>query len=59
MLNALLVGLLVSLVIECSQLTLKRGVFDVDDLFNNSVGALIGGAIVWFTTIGSRLRVHG
>ena len=57
-LNALLVGLLVSLVIECSQLTLKRGVFDVDDLFNNSVGALIGGAIVWFTTIGSRLRAN-
>ena len=58
-LKALLVGLLVSLVIECSQLIWKRGTFDVDDLFNNAVGALIGGAIVWFTTIGSRLRVHG
>lgn len=31
-LKALLVGLLVSLTIELSQLTWKRGVFDIDDL---------------------------
>lgn len=58
-LKSLLIGLSVSLIIEFSQLVMKRGVFDVDDLFNNTLGALIGGAIVWFTTIGSRLRVHG
>ena len=45
-LKALIAGLLVSLVIECSQFALNRGVFDVDDLFNNTLGALIGGAIV-------------
>lgn len=44
-LKALLVGLLVSLVIECSQLIWSRGTFDVDDLFNNSLGALVGGGI--------------
>lgn len=45
-LKALLVGLSVSLVIECSQLVWHRGTFDVDDLFNNAVGALVGGLIV-------------
>ena len=45
-LKALLVGLSVSLVIECSQLVWHRGTFDVDDLFNNAVGALAGGLIV-------------
>lgn len=44
--KALLVGMLVSLVIEFSQLFWHRGVFDVDDLFNNAVGALTGGLIV-------------
>lgn len=42
-LTALLVGLLVSLAVECSQLVWKKGVFDVDDIFNNAVGALLGG----------------
>ena len=46
-LKALLVGLLVSLTIEFSQLTWKRGVFDIDDLFNNSLGAFIGGLLVF------------
>lgn len=44
--KALLIGLLVSIVIEGSQFMWHRGVFDVDDLFNNTVGALIGGMIV-------------
>ena len=44
--KALLAGLLMSLMIESSQLIWKRGVFDVDDLVNNAVGAVIGG-IVW------------
>ena len=43
--KALLVGLLVSLTIEFSQLIWHRGVFDVNDLFNNALGALIGGLI--------------
>ena len=43
--KALLVGLLVSLTIEFSQLIWHRGVFDVNDLFNNVLGALIGGVI--------------
>lgn len=36
------VGLAFSLFIEVVQLTLARGVFDVDDLFCNSLGATIG-----------------
>ena len=43
--KALLAGLLVSLTIELSQLIWHRGVFDVNDLFNNALGALIGGFI--------------
>lgn len=45
-LKALIVGLSVSLVVEFSQLIWVKGVFDVDDLFNNSLGAVIGGLIV-------------
>ena len=43
--KAWLVGLLVSLTIEFSQLIWHRGVFDVNDLFNNALGALHGGII--------------
>ena len=43
--KAWLVGLLASLTIEFSQLIWHRGVFDVNDLFNNALGALIGGII--------------
>lgn len=43
--KALLVGLLVSLTIEFSQLIWHKGVFDVNDLFNNVLGAVIGGVI--------------
>ena len=42
---AFLVGLFVSETIECSQLIWHRGVFDVNDLFNNTIGALVGGLI--------------
>ena len=44
--KAMLVGLLVSAVIEISQLIWKRGIFDVDDFFNDVVGAFIGGLLV-------------
>ena len=44
--KALLAGMLIWLTVECSQLIWHRGVFDVNDLFNNALGALIGGFIV-------------
>ena len=47
MVKALAIGLIISLTIECLQLLFKKGTFDVDDLFNNSLGALIGGLLVW------------
>ena len=45
--KALLAGLLVSMVIEGSQLVWKKGVFDVDDIFNNAIGSVIGGGIAF------------
>lgn len=42
---AVLVGLFVSETIECAQLIWQRGTFDVNDLFNNTLGALFGGII--------------
>ena len=39
---ACLIGFSTSLIIECLQLFLKRGVFEVDDLIHNTVGCLIG-----------------
>lgn len=42
---AVLVGLFVSETIECSQLIWQRGTFDVNDLMNNTIGAMIGGLI--------------
>lgn len=45
LLVASLAGLFLSETFECFQLILHRGVFDVDDLFNNVIGALIGGLI--------------
>lgn len=52
---ALLIGLMLSLAIECSQYYWKRGVFDVDDLFNNSLGAVIGAMVV--TLLGKIIKV--
>lgn len=43
LLKAILAGLFLSETIECSQLIWKRGVFDADDLLNNTLGAMIGG----------------
>ena len=45
LLKSIFAGLLFSLTIEISQLLLRKGTFDVDDIFNNTVGALLGGAI--------------
>ncbi len=52
-LTAVFAGLLLSETIECSQLIWQRGMFDVDDLFNNTVGALVGGLIALLV-----LRIH-
>lgn len=41
-----LAGLFLSEIIECSQLIWQRGTFDVNDLLNNTVGALLGGVAV-------------
>lgn len=41
-LKSIFIGLFISETIECCQLIFKRGNFDVDDLFNNTVGSLIG-----------------
>lgn len=42
----LLTGFCLSLGIECTQLITKRGAFDVDDIFNNSLGAILGWCLV-------------
>ena len=44
--KTLLVGLLVSLTIEFLQLIWSRGTFDVDDLFNNTLGTAVGVLLV-------------
>lgn len=49
LLSAILAGLFLSETIECSQLIWHKGTFDVDDLFNNTVGAFVGGLIVMLT----------
>jgi len=53
---AMLTGLFLSETIECWQLILQRGVFDVDDLFFNTGGALIGGLIVAIFAFIKRLK---
>ena len=55
LLAASLVGLFLSETFECFQLILHRGVFDVDDLFNNFLGARIGGLIAVMVIKVSRL----
>jgi glycopeptide antibiotics resistance protein len=45
LIHAVLVGLFVSETIECSQLIWQRGTFDVNDLMNNTIGAMVGGLI--------------
>ncbi|MCR4796690.1 MULTISPECIES: VanZ family protein [Ruminococcus] len=38
-------GFLVSLLIEITQLITTRGYFEIDDLFHNTLGAVLGGLI--------------
>ena len=46
LLMSTLAGLFISQTIECSQLIWQWGTFDVNDLLNNTIGALLGGAAV-------------
>ena len=39
---SIIISFLFSLLIEISQLFLKSGLFEIDDLFNNTLGALLG-----------------
>lgn len=44
--KALLLGFCFSFVIECSQLLFCRGLFEWDDMIDNSIGAMIGCVLV-------------
>ena len=47
--KGVLIGLLISSVIELSQLLGGRGVFDVNEWFNNIIGAFMGGVVIVIT----------
>lgn len=57
LLAALLCGFLLSQTIETSQLIWHRGVFDVDDIFNNTLGTLLG-AIAALSALGINKGKH-
>lgn len=40
--RVILIGFLISLVIELLQLIMKRGLFEFDDIFHNTIGVIIG-----------------
>ena len=46
--SLLLAGFLFSFLIECAQYFTGRGLFEMDDLFNNTVGAIFGFIIFSF-----------
>lgn len=49
-----LLGFIISFFIETIQLIFKIGVFDIDDLFFNTIGALLGGVLVWICFLAFR-----
>lgn len=52
-----IVGFLFSLVIELTQLLLRRGVVELDDIFNNLLGTMIGyGFFALFAAVWGRMR---
>lgn len=55
--KSLLVGLTASLIIESSQWCFWLGSFEIDDLLHNTVGTIIGVALVNGTTLKNRLRI--
>lgn len=54
--TATLVGALLSCLIEALQYSFMRGLFEFDDVLNNTLGALIGGII--FIGLSKRLRFY-
>ena len=57
--KAALVGFLFSSVIELSQLLLKRGLCEFDDVFHNTLGCVIGYGIGVMMLLGVRSDVGG
>lgn len=51
--KVVLIGFLTTLIIECAQYVTKMGIFEVDDLFDNTLGVLLGYCIFG---IGSSIR---
>jgi glycopeptide antibiotics resistance protein len=51
-----LLGFLTSLSIELLQLVLKRGLFEFDDMFHNTLGVIIGYGIWWIFSTERRGR---
>ncbi len=54
MLPMFLAGFTISLLIELAQLVLQKGVCDIDDLFANTLGAMLG----WSLVMGASAIVH-
>ena len=54
--KSFLIGLAVSLLIECSQWFFWLGSFEIDDLLHNTVGTSIGAALINRTHLGEVLR---
>ncbi len=53
----LALSFLVTMCIECTQLVTRLGVFDVDDLFMNTLGGMIGyGLYCIFRKIDNRMK---
>lgn len=56
--QSLIIGLALSLVIECCQWFFWLGSFEFDDLIHNAIGAGLGAFLIQRTAIGKRLRVQ-
>lgn len=55
--TALMIGVLISAVIETSQLVFMRGLFEWDDMIHNGIGCIMGCAVmnrVWEKTAGKK-----
>lgn len=54
--RALLFGVLVSAVIETSQLVFMRGLFEWDDMIHNGLGCMIGSMIINFFSLNEKVN---
>jgi glycopeptide antibiotics resistance protein len=57
--RVLLMGFLTSFTIELLQLVMKRGLFEFDDMFHNTIGVAIGYGIWWKITLKFNQRKQG